>query len=57
MKSLLFIIALGIAAIASIMFPPVGILLFIVLGLWLSFAIVTGGVKGLLALFSFARGK
>lgn len=57
MKSLLFIIALGIAAIASIMLPPVGILLFIVLGLWLAFAIVTGGLKGLLALFSLARGK
>lgn len=57
MKSLVFIIALGIAAIASILFPPVGILLFLLLALWLVYAIVTGGLKGLLALFSIARGK
>lgn len=55
MTSLLFIIALAVAAILSFLFPPLGILIFLLLGLWLAYVILKGGVKGLYALFSLAR--
>lgn len=55
MTSLLFIIALALTAILSVIFPPLGILIFLLLGLWLAYVILKGGVKGLFALFSFAR--
>ena len=55
MTSLLFIIALAVAAILSFLFPPLGILIFLLLGLWLTYVILKGGVKGLYTLFSLAR--
>lgn len=53
MSGLMFILVLGVGLVLTLVFPPIGLLILGLLALWVVGAVLKGGVKGALALFSF----
>lgn len=57
MSGLMFILVLGFGLVLTVVFPPIGLFILALLVIWVIAAVLKGGAKGALAVFSVARPK